>query len=64
MVRARATENEWRVYYDRADELRAVTGDPFRRHMERETLRERVLVIGSSALVVALVSAFYLLTAP
>lgn len=63
MVRARATEDEWRVYYDRADALRAATGDPFRRHLVRETLRERILLIGSSLFVVGLVtSAFYLLT--
>jgi hypothetical protein len=64
VARAKATENDWRVYYDRAAELRAVTGDPFRRHVEREALRERVLMIGSTVLFAALVSAFYLLTAP
>ena len=63
MVRTRATEAEWRVYYDRADEVRAVKGDPFRRHIEREALRERVMIIGSSLVVAGLVSVFYLLTA-
>jgi hypothetical protein len=61
VARTRATEDEWRVYYDRADELRAVTGDPFKRHIERETLRERVMLIGSSLFVAGLVSVFYLL---
>jgi hypothetical protein len=61
---ARATEDDWRVYYERADELRAVTGDPFRRHIERATLRERLLIVGSSLLVVGLVAGFFLLTAP
>jgi hypothetical protein len=60
--RTRATEDEWRVYYDRAAELRAVTGDPFRRHIERETLRERIIIVGSSLFVLALVTASYLLT--
>ncbi len=62
MARTRATEDEWRVYYDRADELRAVTGDPFKRHIERQTVRERVMIIGSSLFVLGLVSVFYLLT--
>lgn len=62
MVRTRATEDEWRVYYDRADELRAQTGDPFQRHIERETLRERILIVGSSLFVLGLVAAaLYLL---
>ncbi len=61
MARTRATEDEWRVYYDRADELRAMRGDPFKRHIERQTLRERVTIIGSSLFVVGLVSVFYLL---
>jgi hypothetical protein len=62
VARTRATEDEWRVYYDRADELRAVTGDPFKRHIERETIRERVTIIGSSLFVLVLVSVFYFLT--
>jgi hypothetical protein len=61
VARTRATEDEWRVYYDRADELRAMAGDPFKRHIERETIRERVMIIGSSLFVVGLVSVFYLL---
>ena len=62
MVRTRATEEEWRVYYARADEVRAVVGDPFRRHIERESLRERVLILGSTVLVLGLAAAFFLLT--
>ena len=63
MVRTRATEEEWRRYYDRADQLRAAVGDPFRRHLERESMRERVLIIGSTLLVLGLAAAFFLLTA-
>jgi predicted membrane-bound mannosyltransferase len=62
VARARATEDDWRVYYDRARAQRAVMGDPFMRHIERETFRERVMLAGSSLVVLALVSAFYLLT--
>lgn len=63
MVRRRATNDEWRVYYERADELRAVTGDPFKRHIERASIRERLFLIGSTLFVVGLVGVFYLLTA-
>jgi len=63
VVRSRATEEEWRVYYTRADELRAAVGDPFRRHIRRETLRERVLIIGSTLVVLGLAAAFFLLAA-
>ena len=58
----RATKAEWDNYYDRAAQLRAVVGDPFQRHIRRETFRERAFMIGSSLFVVALVSVFYLLT--
>ena len=53
------------VYYERADQLRAVVGDPFRRHIVREALRERILLIGSTVFVMGLVTVFfYLLTTP
>lgn len=60
-----ATNEEWRVYYERADQLRAVVGDPFRRHIVREALRERILLVGSTLFVMGLVTVFfYLLTTP
>jgi type II secretory pathway component PulM len=63
VARAKATEDEWRVYYARADEMRTRVGDPLQRHIARETSRERLLLIGSSVFVLSLVStAFYLLT--
>ncbi len=62
MERKRATNDEWRVYYARADQLRGVTGDPFKRHLEREALRERIWFGGSTLFVMALVTVFYLLT--
>jgi len=65
VVRNRATNDEWRVYYERADEVRAVVGDPFKRHIVREALRERIFIVGSSLFVIALVTVcFYLLTTP
>jgi hypothetical protein len=63
VVGSRATEDEWLIYYDRADAQRAAVGDPFRRHIARAALRGRILFLGSSFLVLGLVtSAFYLLT--
>lgn len=60
-----ATNDEWRVYYERADEVRAVVGDPFKRLLVRAALRERILVVGSTLLVTALVTLFfYVLTTP
>ena len=58
------TNDEWRVYYERADQVRAVVGDPFKRHLMREALRERILVVGSTLFVMGLVTVFYLLTTP
>ncbi|HEX3904255.1 MAG TPA: hypothetical protein VH853_15565 [Polyangia bacterium] len=58
----RATKAEWDRYYDRAAQVRAVVGDPFERHIRRETVRERVFMIGSSLFVLVMVSVFYLLT--
>jgi hypothetical protein len=60
-----ATNDEWRVYYERADEVRAVVGDPFKRHIVRQALRERIMVAGSTLFVMGLVTVFfYLLTTP
>ena len=65
VVRNRATNDEWRVYYERADEVRAVVGDPFKRHIVREALRERIFIVCSTLFVIGLVTVFfYLLTAP
>ena len=63
-MKGRATNDEWRVYYGRAAELRAVVGDPFKRHLERATVRERFLLLGSALFVMALATGFYLLTRP
>jgi len=62
VVKERATTDEWRVYYERAAELRAVVGDPFKRHIERQAARERVLMIGAVVAVLATIAAFCLLT--
>jgi hypothetical protein len=65
VVRERATNEEWRVYYERAAELRAVVGDPFKRQLDREALRRRIFILGSTLFVIALVTVcFYLLTTP
>jgi hypothetical protein len=50
------------VYYKRADEVRAVVGDPFKRHIAREALRERIWMVGSLLFVLATIGAFCLFT--
>ena len=62
MVRNRATNDEWRIYYERAAELRATVGDPFKRHIEREALRERIFMVGSALFVLVTIGAFCLFT--
>jgi hypothetical protein len=56
------TNDEWRVYYERAAEVRAVVGDPFKRHLVREAFRERILMVGSLLFVLATIGAFCLFT--
>ncbi len=60
MVRNRATNDEWRVYYQRADEVRAVVGDPFKRHLKRAAFRERLFLIGFVLFVLATIGVFCL----
>jgi hypothetical protein len=62
LVRKQATNDEWRAYYDRAAEVRAIVGDPFKRHLQREAFRERILMIGSVVSVLATIAAFCLFT--
>lgn len=62
MLGKQPTNEEWRVYYERADEVRAVVGDPFKRHIAREALRERILMAGSFVFVLATIGAFCLFT--
>lgn len=64
MLGKQPTNDEWRVYYERADEVRAVVGDPFKRHIVRKALHERIFVVGSALFVMALATVFYLLTTP
>lgn len=59
-MRERATHDEWRVYYERAAELRAAVGDPFKRQLKRAALRERIFLIGSLLFVLATIGVFYL----
>lgn len=61
MVRERATAAEWERYYARAAQVRSTTGDPFWRHAARLAARERALMIGSAALMLAAIAAFVLL---
>lgn len=62
MLGKQPTNDAWRAYYERADEVRAVVGDPFKRHIARETRRERIFIASSTIFVITLVTVFYLLT--
>jgi len=56
---ARATTNEWGKYYETADERRHQQGgDPLKRHLDRYVARQRILFLGSSFCLAAVVTAF------
>ena len=56
VVRARASIDEWKQYYDRADRARARHGDPFRTLIKRAEARTRLgNVAGLAALLALLV---------
>lgn len=61
MARTRATSREWRSYYERADRLRAVVGDPFKQHVERVKARERSLLIATGLFITLATAAFAVL---
>jgi hypothetical protein len=62
MQKDRATSAEWSAYYERADRIRSVVGDPFRKHVRRTALRERVVLAASAVLMLTAVAAFGFLT--
>jgi ferric-dicitrate binding protein FerR (iron transport regulator) len=45
MSRAPATQSEWEAYYRRADRVRAVHGDPFKRHIENVAVKRRFRLV-------------------
>ncbi len=56
---ATATTGEWGKYYETAEQRRHLAGgDPLKRHLERYILRERCLFVGSSLVLLALVTTF------
>jgi hypothetical protein len=61
MVRNRATAAEWERYYQRADRVRSIAGDPFRRHAHRMASRERALMVLSALFLLTSIAAFFLL---
>lgn len=57
---ARATAEEWNRYYAVADQKRReIGGDPFTKYVQRRTLQQKVLFIGSSIFLVGLVTVLY-----
>ncbi|MFL5304580.1 MAG: hypothetical protein ACJ8F1_05175 [Polyangia bacterium] len=61
MARDRASTEEWERYYQRAERIRAVAGDPFRRHVARVAARERAWMAACGVLLVTFIGAFCLL---
>jgi len=61
VARTRATSREWQSYYERADRLRAVGGDPFKKHVERIKVRERSLLIATGMFIAVAIAAFGIL---
>jgi hypothetical protein len=48
----------WLEYYAAFDAQRTLVGDPYRRHVQRKALRERVLLIASGLVMAAITAAF------
>ena len=61
MVRKRASDNEWLQYYERADRVRAIVGDPFLRCLRRQIVRDRLFVVGFTLCAVVVASALTVL---
>lgn len=53
MGRQRATSDEWRQYYERAERARARSGDPFQRLIAREVRRARIFNVVATAVALA-----------
>ena len=49
----RATYEDWRLYYERADRVRAQVGDPFQRLIAREAFQRRLLRVAVLVLAMA-----------
>lgn len=58
--RRRASSSEWRQYYERADRVRAIVGDPFRAHITRAIARKRLLIISCTVCGVVMATALTL----
>jgi hypothetical protein len=55
-VRARASNDEWSRYYERADRARARHGDPFRVMVERAETRRRLGNVAATGVLFALLT--------
>jgi hypothetical protein len=58
MSRDRASADEWERYYRRAERIRAIAGDPFRRYVAKAAARERAWMVGCALVLLAFVGAF------
>jgi hypothetical protein len=61
--RRKASSDDWNAYYEAADRLRVVVGDPYKRYAERKSARERMLLIASCLIVVMMAAAFVAMAA-
>ncbi len=61
MARIRATSSEWQQYYERADRVHSIIGDPFKRYAKRVAARHRLYIFGIAVYAVALGVAFIVL---
>jgi hypothetical protein len=61
MSRERASTDEWDRYYQRAERVRAVAGDPFRRYAQRAAARERIWMAACAVVLLTSIGAFFLM---
>jgi hypothetical protein len=59
-----AGNEDWAAYYQAADRLRVVVGDPVKRHNERRIARERMLMAASCLFMTVMMAAFIAMAMP
>ena len=58
MRRRQASADDWNAYYQAADRLRVVVGDPYKRYADRKVARERLLLAASCLFMSVMAAAF------
>ena len=62
--RRQASSDDWNAYYQAADRLRDVIGDPYKRQADRRVARERMLLVASCLFMTVMAAAFLALAGP